>query len=810
MKTMLFFCLCLLGSVLGFSQSSNSFVLTGKATDAGKPLEHATATLHLPDSAKIAYVTTDKEGQFKFSVPRAGTYLVSISSVGYQMFWSAPIRVTQNTTMPDVALSHEVKKLDEVVVTGQKKFIEQKIDRMVVNVDASPGNVGLTALEVLERTPGVTVDKDGNISLKGRNGVVIMIDGKPTMLSNEEVANLLKALPSTQLDQLEIMTNPPAKYDAMGNAGVINIKTKKNKAKGFNGNVTVGAGMGNMFRSNNSLALNYRKDKWNLFGNYSYNYNGGMQEMDINRRFVDGNGQTVSYFDQHSYGENIRRPQTAKLGVDFYASKKTTYGVVLTGLYNPSENFSDGVTDIKDANRELITQMHARTDMNTLWKNAGINFNFRHQFDSTGRELTADADYIGYRNTANQMLTSYFFDKNGQPNAPDEILNSELPSNIKIASLKFDYLHPLKNNAKLEAGVKTSYVTTDNNALYENYENGEWVHDEDRSNRFQYNEYINAAYVNGSKQFNKKWSGQLGLRLENTIGQGNQVTTGEKFDRNYTQLFPTAYVNYKSSEKHSYVVSYGRRIQRPSYQDMNPFYFFLDKFTYQVGNPYLRPQFSHNIDLSHTFKGFLTTTLNYTRTTDIIMQVLEQDDETNTTYVQMSNIARQQQIGVSISAGMPVTKWWNANVFLNGFHNAFEGNINGVDVELDAPGFVANIQNNFKFKKGWGAELSGFFRSRTQEGVFTSYSMGQISFAGSKQVMKGKGTVRLNIRDPFDLQKFRGSSQYGTVDVQVQNQWDNRTVYASLTYRFGKPIQGQQQKRKNGGASDEQNRVKVD
>lgn len=810
MKTILTFCLCFFISELGFSQLRNSLVLSGRAIENGKPLDQANVSLHALDSTRLMSVATDKDGRYQFTLISIGAYLVSISAVGFQTAWTTPLQVSQNHTIPDLSLTYEVKKLDEVVVVGQKKFIEQKIDRMVVNVDASPGNVGLTAMEVLERTPGVTVDKDGNISLKGRNGVVIMIDGKPTMLSNEEVANLLRSLPSTQMDQLEIMTNPPAKYDAMGNAGVINIKTKKNKARGFNGNVTVGAGMGNMFRSNNSLALNYRKDKWNLFGNYSYNHNGNMQEMDINRRFVDGSGQTVSYFDQESYGENIRETQTAKLGIDFYASKKTTYGLVLTGLYNPAETFSNGVTEIKDAGKELMTQMQANSEMNSLWKNAGINFNFRYQFDSTGRELTADADYIGYRNSSNQILSSYFFDKNGEPNAPGEILNSDLPSNIKIASLKFDYLHPLKNNAKMEAGVKTSYVTTDNNALYENYENGDWVYDEDRSNRFQYNEYINAAYINGSKQFNKKWSGQLGLRLENTIGRGNQVTTGEKFDRNYTQLFPTAYVSYKQSENNQFVVSYGRRIQRPSYQDMNPFYFFLDKFTYQVGNPYLKPQFSHNIDLSHTFKGFLTTTMNYTNTTDIIMQVLEQDDATNSTFVQMSNIARQQQIGLSVSAGMPVTKWWNTNIFMNGFYNAFEGNINGVDVALDAPGFLANIQNNFKFKKGWGAEVSGFFRSKTQEGVFTSYSMGQVSFAGSKQIMKGKGTVRLNIRDPLDLQKFRGSSQYGTVDVQVQNQWDNRTVYASFTYRFGKPIQGQPQKRKNGSASDEQNRVKID
>jgi outer membrane receptor protein involved in Fe transport len=298
--------------------------------------------------------------------------------------------------------------------------------------------------------------------------------------------------------------------------------------------------------------------------------------------------------------------------------------------------------------------------------------------------------------------------------------------------------------------------------------------------------------------------------LENTNGVGKQVTTGEEFDRKYTQLFPTAFVSYKGNEKNQFALSYGRRIQRPSYQDMNPFYFYLDKYTFQVGNPYLKPQFSHNIDLTHTFSGFLTTTLNYTNTTDIIMQVLEQDDATNTTYVQMENLAKQQQIGLSVSAGFPINKWWTTNIYLNGFYNEFEGPVNGTEIKLSAPGFMTNIQNSFKFNKGWGAEVSGFYRSKSQEGVFTSQSMGQISFAASKNIMKGKGTVRLNIRDPFDIQEFYGSSQYGNVDVKIHNQWDNRTVYASFTLRFGKPIQGQPSRRKNGGAGDEQNRIKVE
>lgn len=799
---------CLLSGLV-FAQNP-ILKISGRALDGGKPLEGATATLYSSDSSKISSIMANKDGYFDLVVPAKGKYFVSVSNVGFQAKWSGLMEIVSAAKLPDYVLQPATQKLGEVVVTGKKPPIEQKMDRMVVNVDASPGNAGLTALEVMERTPGIMVDKDGNISLKGKSGVMILIDGKPTMLSSAEVTNLLRSIPSSQLEVLEIMTNPPAKYDAAGNAGVINIKTKKNKGRGFNGNLTTGAGMGNKFRSTNSLNLNYRKDRFNLFSNYSYNYNGGMQEMQINRRFVDAAGHTSSYFDQQTHMDNLRQTHTLKLGLDFYATQKTTWGVVLTGLYNPGENQSESETLIKDPLGEVTTKMNAFGNVESLWKNAGLNLNFRHQFDSTGREISADADFIGYKSKSEQILSSYFYDKNGQPNAPDEVLSSDLPSNIKIASIKVDYVQPLKNKIKLEAGLKSSLVKTDNDAVYKNFLNGEWVYDEERSNQFRYTENINAAYVNTSKQFNKKWGGQLGLRLENTIGQGDQVTTGEKFERNYTQLFPTGYVSYKANDKNQFVLNYGRRIQRPSYQDMNPFYFFLDKYTFQVGNPYLKPQFSHNVELTHTFKGKITTTLNYTKTSDIITQVLEQDDATNTTYVQMDNIADQQQIGLSVNAGLPLTKWWVANAYLNGFYNEYKGPVNGTEVELSAPGFMANIQNTFKFNKGWGAEATGFFRSKTQEGVFTSEAMGQISFAVSKQVMKGKGALRMNFRDPFDLQKFRGGSKYGTVDVKLQSQWDNRTVYASFTYRFGKPIQGQQPRRKNGGAADEQNRVKME
>jgi hypothetical protein len=662
-------------------------------------------------------------------------------------------------------------------------------------------------MDVLEKSPGISVDKDGNISLKGKAGVMIMVDGKPTYLSAQDLANMLKTMPSSQLEQIEIMTNPPAKYDAAGNSGIINIKTKKNKIQGFNGSVSIGGGMGLKPKTNNSINLNYRAGKFNLFGNYSHNYNKSPQYLNLTRNFRDKNSnQLLTIFDQYAEMDRVWQNHSGKIGLDYYATKKTTLGVVLTGFNNPSTNVNNSSTFIKDADGTLIFKTLAKNKNTDKWTSFGANFNLRHVIDTTGKELTADVDYVNYSNNSHQNFDNFFYDQAGATKQPDEFVKGNLPSDIKIYSAKVDYTHPLKKDLKLEAGVKTSYVETDNNAQYANLLSGTWVVDGGRSNHFLYKENINAAYLNSSKQFNKKWSGQLGVRLENTISKGNQLTTSEQFDRNYTQLFPTAYVGYTMNDKNSYSLSYGRRINRPNYQDMNPFYYFIDKYTYEVGNPYLKPQFSHNIDLNHSFKGFLNTSLNYNTTKDIIQQILDQVDSTNTTFLKRDNIAKRRSIGISVSANMPVTKWWRTNIYTNVVNNHFEGLVNGGYLSVDGTMFLGNISNQFTFKKGWSGEVSGFFRSKAVEGTLVANSMGSVNLGISKQVLKNKGTVRVNVRDFLDIQKFSGYSKYQNIDMTIKNEWDNRVVNVTFTYRFGKTMQSAPQ-RKKGGANEEQSRV---
>lgn len=788
-------------------------VISGKILANQQPVESVLISLlNSKDSTKIKTTQTDKNGIYIIEYSTPGKYLILANMVGFQKVILGPIELNglTNKMLPNLQIIPNNKGLAEVTVSTKKPMIEQKADRTIVNVDASPTNAGATAMEILEKSPGISVDKDGNISLKGKEGVVVYLDGRPTYLSGPDLVNLLKNTQGSQLDQIEIMTNPPARYDAAGNAGVINIKTKKSRVVGFNGSITAGYGQGVYSRNNQTIQLNYRKNKFNFFGNIGRNERIGFQNIAIDRRFIDGGSkQIVSFFEQITDRSTYNNAYNGKLGVDFYATKKTTLGLVFNGFNNKGNGNSLGDINIFNAQHNLINKTIAHNGNIDSWKNSSINFNLRHIIDSTGREITFDADYLTYDGNTNLFLNNAYQNNIGQRVAKTDSLIGKLPQIIDIYTAKIDYVHPIKNNAKFEAGFKTSFVTTDANAIYDTISNGTVMRDFNRSNHFVYRENINAAYINFSKPLSKKMSMQLGLRAEQTIAKGDQKTTNVQFNRNYIQVFPTAYFQYAASDKNNFVLNYGKRIRRPDYQSLNPFVEFLDRYTYEQGNPYLKPQFSHNIELSHTYKGFLTTTINYTNTTDIIQQVILQDDAKNETFIKQENIATQQQFGLSINAFNQYTKWWSGNIYLNVANNQLTGPINNEPVSISATSFMANISQQFKFKKGYSAELSGFYRSEGLEGIFRIKPFGIVNIGLSKQVLKNNGTIRVNVRDIFWSQKIKGESKYGTVDANFRQFNDNRIANISFTYRFtkGKAASGP---RKRGGAEDEQSRVGVD
>lgn len=808
----LFSTIALTGMIFcSFAQSEGK--IYGMIKDGGNQKIIDAATISLlaaSDSSLIKIAVTDKEGNFNFENVKEGKYLVVANSLGHSKTYSQPFPVSASNPSFNTGvlqLQPFGKNMAEVIVTSKKQFVERKIDKMILNPDALISNAGTTALEVLEKAPGVTVDKDGNISLKGKQGVIVMLDGKPSYMTATDLANYLRSMASSTIDQVEIMTNPSAKYDASGNSGVINIKTKKNKQKGFNGSASIAYGQGSYPKTNNSVNFNYRKNKINLFSTLSANYREDFQELDIKRHYKNEDGSLKAIFEQASFQKKYRNSYNAKLGLDYYAGKNTTLGVVLTGYTSPNNDRSFNTSYLKNNVGVIDSIVTARGSEEGTWKNAGVNLNFRHALDSTGREITADVDYINYIADKDQLFTNSSYQPDWTKKYADQLLGS-LPSDIKIYSAKLDYVHPFKKGLKMEAGLKYSFVNTDNTAGYFNLADGVKTIDYEKTNQFTYKENINAGYINFSRTISK-WGFQTGLRVENTVYEGNQFgnpqRTDSSFKRSYTSAFPTAYISYNANEKNQFGFSIGRRINRPDYEDLNPFLFFLDKYTYGSGNPFLKPMFSNVLEGTHTFRQWLTTTINYSQTKDLFNETFE--EKGFATIVRQGNYGKMNNANISFNAQLKPAKWWNLMVYTEARYQQFKGILYGEKLDIDATNYLINLNNQFTFKKGWTAEISGFYRTRGIEGQIEIKSLGQLNAGVQKQVLKKKGTLKISVRDIFLTMVPKGNINFQNTEAYFKNNRDSRVATLSFNYRFGKPINGTKS-RKTGGAGEEQNRIK--
>jgi hypothetical protein len=798
--------------VFKVSAQMGSGKIAGKVQSNNEEIAVATINVvRAKDSSLIKAALCDKAGLFEVDNLANGRYLVKVTAVGFAPYYSKPVVITNensNVTIATIELVKIKKDLGAVKVTTTWPLIESKIDKLVVNVEASISNAGTSALDILEKSPGITVDKDGNITLKGKQGVIVLIDGKQTYLSAADLATLLKNTPANQLDQIEIMSQPSAKFDASGNSGMINIKTKKNQQAGFNGSVNLSYIQGKYPRSNNSLVFNKRKGKVNLFTTISSSYNRNFFNISFVRNITDKSTSTItSIFDQTSFNWRHDQPNSIKAGVDFFATKKTTLGAVASFTYLNAGGGGESSTNIYNASHVLTSKNAAVTDFTYDWHNYSANLNFRHIIDTTGKELSADLDYILYHKTNPGTTDNFAYDIYDHLLGYPFLLRVSTPSDISIYTAKVDYVHPIKKVVKIEAGAKSSYVSTDNIADYTYYDNptNTWKIDS-RTNHFKYNENINAAYLNASRQA-KKWGYQFGVRVENTVAEGKQITNNQNFTKNYTQLFPTAYISYTANKKNTYGLSYGRRIDRPSYQDMNPFRYFLDKYSYREGNPNLTPQFTQNVELSHNYKGQLNTSVNYTRTTDVITDIFLQNDVDSSIAYKRQNIATRRNIGLSINYNIPLSKIWNFTFSANIFNNYFSGVINNAQLSADYTSFVLNTSNQFKFKKGWSAELSGLYRYKSLDASLLNEPMGMMAFGAAKQILKNKGTLRLNVRDPFYTMKYKSITKFDNIDMNSTFRFDSRQVALAFTYRFGKNQNNIPQRKRTNASQEEQNRV---
>lgn len=787
--------------------------ISGKINGGAQPVSGATVSLYKSgDSTLMRTITSANDGSFLFDRLSANTYQLKISFTGYQTYQGKAIESDGRNPvrLPVITLSPADRTLKAVEVTAQKKFIEQKPDRTVVNVNALISNNGANALEALQNTPGVTVDESGNISFKGKASVLVLIDDKPTYLSAASLANYLRSLPASALDKIELMDNPPARYDAAGNAGVINIKTKKNTIRGLNGNVSVGYSQGFYARTNENLTMNYRVNKLNFFTNLSYNYNRNFRRLQIDRTYLDNSGHAASYLEDVSYFRPRNHNYNVKLGADYYLSPKTTWGIVFTGSLQPNRDQSPVISTVYNASHKVDSTINSINTSDNNFHSAAININYTHKYDCLGKTLTFDADYVRYTSNSDQSFENNAYGASGSLKSSQTIID-DLPSNINIYAAKTDFSMPLKNKATFEAGLKVSGIRADNAANYYNVDGGLITPDYKNTNRFIYKENINAAYVNYNKQW-KRFGLQTGLRAENTNGSGHQlgniVVPDSSFSNHYTNLFPTAYLSYKldSAGDNTLVVSYGRRIGRPNYGSLNPFVFFVDKFTYFAGNPFLKPQFTNNYKLAYSYKSLFTVSVLYNYTSGVQSETIRPNGSVfiSTT----GNIGSLKSIDLSLNLNLKPAKWWTVNVYAEVYNNTFSGAFVNGYLNQSVNSFAGNANNQFQFGKGWSAELSGYYRSRQAYGQFIIYPQGAINVGAQKKLWNNKASLRFNVRDIFHTASSAGeiTSIPGAIS-HFHNWFDTRVATITLTVNFGKSL-NTPGRRQTGSSDSEQGRAR--
>ena len=801
MKTTLLFLTLFFSLTTVFGQVLTRGTVSGQvSTAAGKPLEFTTMMLlKATDSTLTKGIVSDATGKYAFENVGAGRYIIVAQQVGYRKTYSVPIAVDEAhpaLEMPTLILAEESKNLAEVNVVAKKPFIEQQVDRTVMNVENSIVASGNTALEVLEKAPGVTIDRQNDqIQLKGKSGVIIYIDGKQTYLSQQEVSNLLKNTPSDNIATIEIITNPGSKYDAAGNSGIINIKMKKNKNFGTNGTFIVGGGYGwfpnldgkrdDLPKFNTSLNINHRDSKVNLFGNYSYVNRQSAQANDINR-IIPFNGRTT-FFEQRSYRPNQFVGHSYKAGLDYYVSKKSTVGVLVNGFANNWQSDGQNNTLIFNDIHQLTSKAITQTFMKNLLTNYAGNLNYKYDFDGQGHEWTTDLDYVRYNGENLSNLSTAYRNAENVISRPNQDVRNTMPSAISIMAFKTDYVHPLKNGAKFEAGLKSSLVRADNNTIFDTLqqETRQFLFDASRSNHFLYDENINAAYVNYAGKIGKL-KFQTGLRAEHTHSIGNSLTLSQRVERNYLNLFPTLFLSRQLDSTNVLNLAYSRRIDRPDYQNLNPFVYYLDPYTYQQGNPFLRPQYTNSVELTHVYKNAVTTTLGFSRTTDFInRETPRQIPEKNITYIIAENLGHQDNLNLNVSFSVEVAKWWKMQNNVSTYYQHYQTFYSGQPYEVKIVAYNLYTSNNFTLGKTLSAELSGWYNSASQYGFYRAKPQGGFSLGIQKKVMDGKGNIKININDPFWLNKFRGTAIVQDINFYVASRWESRQIRATFTYRFG-------------------------
>jgi len=691
-----------------------------------------------------------------------------------------------------------VKVLKEVTIRSKQPVILEKADRTIVDVERM-NTTGDNALEVLQRSPGIHLDKDENIVMKGRSGVNVMIDGKMSYMTGAELTAYLKSIPASAMSKIELMSSPPSSFDAAGSAGVINIKLRRNRMEGLNGNTSSTFTYGKYEKAYAGLSLNYNRNKLSTYIRLNGGYSNSFNRLTL-KRIIDGNR-----FDQ----VNLWRPKTTSLlfttGADYFLNERHTFGIMVRGETAPYTTNSSSNSVSYDAADIVTAKVNSKNPQKNTGANYAYNLNYRFKIDSTGKELGIDADYVTYHNTKDEHFSNTYTDQNDQLLGSPVQLRNRGTGEVKIYALKLDYSHPFSKTLKAETGVKSSWVNTDNDVRFDSLKTEGWRNAANRTNRFVYHEHINAAYISLTQSF-KQLELQGGLRAEQTLGDGTSSATSVLIDRKYWQLFPTLFATWKIDSSNVLNAKFARRINRPSYTSLNPFTLYSDPYTAIQGNPLLMPSFANNVELTYSYKEFRVISLNYSKTKGLISTVMYQNDLTKESISTPQNLSNGTNIYIATGSPFNVTKWWNTNNEAAVSYDEISSPVQGTAYNNSKWSWSASTENTFTLPKDYQVSLSAFYYSPSIMGLYNTLANYQISLGARKTLMNKKATLSFKANDIFNTAKFRANLLYNNVNTYWQNQWESRKFSLSFSYKFGN-TKIKTARNRSTGTEEEQGRV---
>lgn len=803
----LFTSILLVGATKGYSQSG----IYGSIADGGdKPLANANVLLlNAKDSSLVKGTTTSKNGEFSFSNITSGSYLVSATFVGFKQVYSTIIDLNNSNETKKIATLRFTEGeviLSDVRVTAKKPLIEQKMDRMIINVSGSITAAGNSALEVLERSPGIMVDRQNNsISMNGKSGLVIMINGRISRLPIASLVQMLAGMNAANIEKIELITTPPANFEAEGNAGYINIVLKTNTQYGTNGSYSLTAGYGEGLVSSASLNFNHRKGKINFYGDLAASQTNYTQEFSFYRKVVyqSRNIETFTNSDR-----DIKTPNyDGRLGLDYDLNKKTIIGALVNVFDNRFSMIARNTSNVLIDNKVDTIVIIDNEEKHYLF-NYGGNLNVQHNF-SADEKLIANLDYVYYKDSNPVTYLNSYFNGNGIFQY-DQQMRSNKQTPIKFWTLGVDYSQNLGKKVNMEAGVKGTISKFVNDVTVERESQNGWLKDPDLTAHYELNENISAAYSSFSIAFTDKTNMKLGLRYEYTNSNLGSATVKNIVDKHYGNLFPSFFISQKINENHSLNFAYSRRITRPTFNNMAPFVIFMDPSTFFSGNPGLQPCISDAVKTDYLFKKFVFS-FSYTYEANPISDFAPKvDPATNKQTLAAENQKNQKTLTAVVSFPFAIAKWWNmqnnaiaSSQVLNAFYL-------GSPLVIKQKNFNINSIQTFILPKNFAIELSGFYQSGGLFGIYKISPIASMDFGLQKKFEPKKGHLRFNISNVFGPPTFKAEANAPEYNLVVNGElrFSVRTFRLTYTRSFGNDkVKGKRER--STGSEEEKQRVQT-